>query len=68
MAGASGVMALRALALYCTPKKPHTPADGRGPRRRAGPRAGGVRRRAVARAGGVKAGGKGGVRGRGGGK
>ena len=27
MAGASGVMASRALALSHTPKKPHTPAD-----------------------------------------
>ena len=27
MAGASGVTALRALALSSTPKKPHTPAD-----------------------------------------
>ena len=74
--GASGVTVPRALALSRTPKKLHAPADPpptdpadeqahtRQPPRRRG------QRRAGARAGGVppKAGGKGGVRARGGGK
>ena len=59
MAGASGVTAPRALALSCTPKRPHTPADPAG----AGPSS----ERAPA-ASPPKAWGKGGVRGRGGGK
>ena len=68
MAGASGVTAPSALALYCTPKKPHTPADPPPadptslPARRRGPPARrSPRRRRQGR-------GKGGVRGRGGGK
>ena len=68
MAGASGVTAPRALALYCTPKKPHKPADPRRtpptslpPHRRGQPAHRSPRRRRQGR-------GKGGVRGRGSGK
>ena len=53
MAGASGVTAPRALALSCTPKKPHTPEDpggpAGGPRRRGGRLVGWVCRRGVCR-------------------
>ena len=68
MAGASGVTVPRVLALYCTTKKPHTPADPRRtpptslPPRRRGPQA--HRSPRLRRQGR----GKGGVRGRGSGK